>query len=244
MYTSVSFLFSHVLLSLPLPTTPTLPAFAPSKNHWLSTVHPVLLSFCGYTQDNAMVSPGSPNAVQQQLARLRRELEGVPYLQRLENVSSVPKEYLALGAALLVLVFLYTGLMASLTCTVIGVVYPTYASFKAIETTRKDDDTQWLTYWTIFGVFSTLEHFSQIIVKWMPFFYIMKAVFLVYLMYPGTRGAVVLYQKFLQPLLSKHVETPVDRAFRATRAGVDEVEEKVRKYTDEARDYVNKERMD
>ena len=38
-----------------------------------------------------------------------------------------------------------------------GFVYPCYMSFKAIESDAKGDDTQWLTYWMVFAVFSLME---------------------------------------------------------------------------------------
>lgn len=44
-------------------------------------------------------------------------------------------------------------------------------SIKAIESNSKDDDTQWLTYWVVYGVFSIVEAFSDIFLSWFPFYY-------------------------------------------------------------------------
>lgn len=44
-------------------------------------------------------------------------------------------------------------------------------SIKAIESSVKDDDTQWLTYWVVYGVFSIVEAFSDIFLSWFPFYY-------------------------------------------------------------------------
>ena len=37
------------------------------------------------------------------------------------------------------------------------------ASVKAIESTQKDDNTQWLTYWVVYAAFSLAEFFSDIV---------------------------------------------------------------------------------
>ena len=45
---------------------------------------------------------------------------------------------------------------------------------KAIESPNKDDDTQWLTYWVVYGVFSIAEFFSDFFLSWLPFYYMLK----------------------------------------------------------------------
>jgi len=47
-------------------------------------------------------------------------------------------------------------------------------SIKAIESPDKEDDTQWLTYWVIYGIFSVGEFFSDIFLYWFPFYYVCK----------------------------------------------------------------------
>lgn len=37
--------------------------------------------------------------------------------------------------------------------TMIGVLYPAFMSFLALETDDKEDDKLWLTYWVVFGFF-------------------------------------------------------------------------------------------
>ena len=44
---------------------------------------------------------------------------------------------------------------------IIAVAYPMYASFKAVESTNKADDTQWLTYWVVYACFTILECFTD-----------------------------------------------------------------------------------
>ena len=48
---------------------------------------------------------------------------------------------------------------------------------KAIESERKDDDTQWLTYWTVYSAFSIVEYFSDIFLSWFPLYFLFKVNF-------------------------------------------------------------------
>lgn len=45
---------------------------------------------------------------------------------------------------------------------------------KAIESTNKDDDTQWLTYWVVYAAFNIAEFFSDIFLGWFPLYFLFK----------------------------------------------------------------------
>lgn len=45
--------------------------------------------------------------------------------------------------------------------------------------------------------------FIRPILYWVPFYYVFKSVFILWLQLPGTRGAEVLYNQALHPVLQK-----------------------------------------
>ena len=67
----------------------------------------------------------------------------------------------------------------------IGYVFPAYCSIKAIETPKKEDDKQWLTYWMVFGLFTVIEYFSGFIMDYLfSYYFVFKFFFILWLIAP------------------------------------------------------------
>lgn len=80
-----------------------------------------------------------------------------------------------------------------------------FARIKAIESSRKEDDTQWLTYWVVFAAFSVVEFFSDIIFGWFPIYWLAKIAFLVWCFVPiENNGSTVIYNRILKPFFLRN----------------------------------------
>lgn len=80
-----------------------------------------------------------------------------------------------------------------------GFVVPAYYSIKALRTTRTDDDTQLLTYWVVFAFLNVVEFWSAAILYWVPFYFLFKLIFLLYIGTPSTGGAKLVYEHVVSP---------------------------------------------
>lgn len=95
-------------------------------------------------------------------------------------------------AGLFFLIFAFGGVALT---NLVGFVYPAYRSFKAVETPDSKDDKQWLTYWVVYGLLNIAERILSGFLAWVPFYFLLKLGFLVWLYHYKTLGATVLYQR-------------------------------------------------
>lgn len=137
---------------------------------------------------------------------------------QLEGICRVPRLYLFLGVIGVVVLYLIFGHGTGLLVNLIGFVYPAYKSCKAIDTDDKDDDTQWLTYWVVYAAFGLLEYFTDILLSWIPFYFLAKCAFLIWCMLPmKNNGAFLIYTKIIGPFVRKH-EGKIDEVVSMTEA--------------------------
>ncbi|XP_030366111.1 receptor expression-enhancing protein 4 isoform X2 [Strigops habroptila] len=84
-----------------------------------------------------------------------------------------------------------------------GMLYPAYASYKAVKTKNIREYVRWMMYWIVFALFMATETFTDLLISWFPFYYEVKMAFVIWLLCPYTRGASLLYRKFVHPTLSR-----------------------------------------
>lgn len=128
-----------------------------------------------------------------------------PYFEKAEKVTGVKRIYLAQALLGILGLYLIVGRAAQFVCNLIGFVYPAYKSLVALETSNKEDDSKWLTYWVVFAAFSVAEFFSDILMSWFPLYWLAKVVFLIWCSADmPTNGSSIIYNRFIRPIFLQH----------------------------------------
>ena len=100
--------------------------------------------------------------------------------------------YVFIGLLILSLIFVYFNLFENLITNLIGTVYPTFWTIKSIES-KDGKAIHWLIYWIIFSSFILLDFFSVFVVKIIPFYFVMKICFLIWLQWPESKGCDIIF---------------------------------------------------
>ena len=97
------------------------------------------------------------------------------------------------------------GLYASdILILLVKFIYPSYASFKAIESPGDVDDTTWLIYWVVASIFTFCEIYILPFVSWVPFFMLARLLLYIWLQLPFFNGSIFLFNKFIKPFFNKN----------------------------------------
>jgi receptor expression-enhancing protein 5/6 len=126
-------------------------------------------------------------------------------LKELEAKTGYPKSYFFVAAFALAVGFLALIGGFKLIIDLVGFLYPAYMSFKSMDAGSKDD-TQWLTYWIVFSFVAVVENTFGFLVNFIPFYNLLKIGAIVWMYHPTTRGAEMVYEQGLRPLLLPYLE--------------------------------------
>ena len=164
-------------------------------------------------------------------------------LMFLEQKTGVNRIYLLQGGAALLAFYLVVGYSSGLIVSLIGFVYPAYASIKAIQSEEKDDDTKWLIYWTVYSSFNVVRYFTDIVLSWFPLYFAFKCAFLLWCMAPFSgNGSVFIYNKLLKPFVIQHektIDSYLEVAKERASLVIDDAKEKAREVAVEQVAYSN-----
>ncbi|KAJ6169403.1 hypothetical protein N7497_002246 [Penicillium chrysogenum] len=96
------------------------------------------------------------------------------------------------------------GIFADLMSSVITILFPVFASYKALRSSDPSQLAPWLMYWVVLSVILLVESWTVFIIGWFPFYSWIRLGFMAYLVLPQTQGARTLYQDYVDPFLTHH----------------------------------------
>ncbi|RLV89227.1 Protein YOP1 [Spathaspora sp. JA1] len=137
---------------------------------------------------------------------------GLPLLHHFEEQSGLPRSYFVIPFSLIyfVMIFVNAGGLGQLLSNIVGLVIPGYYSLLALQTKSTKDDTQLLTYWVVFAFLNVIEFWSSAILYWMPFYFLFKAIFLVWTGVPNFGGANIVYINVIKPVADSYFSSHKD----------------------------------
>eukprot|EP00933_Yihiella_yeosuensis_P051328 TRINITY_DN49243_c0_g1_i1.p1 TRINITY_DN49243_c0_g1~~TRINITY_DN49243_c0_g1_i1.p1 ORF type:complete len:324 (+),score=60.34 TRINITY_DN49243_c0_g1_i1:128-1099(+) len=165
--------------------------------------------------------------------KLNAELMQIPLVKHVVETVQVTPVVVTAGLLFFGVLFLFYGFGGQAVCTLLGIAYPAFESFKAVEDFanladldqselyKKSTSLQfWLMYWIVVSMFTTFETFFYIVLVWLPFYYPLKVLVLLWLYMPQTRGANYAYHKLVSPYLRRnrhHIDSTLSESHRQIR---------------------------
>ncbi|WPG99090.1 Hypothetical protein R9X50_00189900 [Acrodontium crateriforme] len=102
------------------------------------------------------------------------------------------------------------GFIADILTSVTSILFPVFASYKALQSSDPASLTPWLMYWVTLSLVLLVENQFYFVLAWVPFYPWLRLGLHLYLVLPGKQGSVYIYQQYIHPFLSEH-EREIDR---------------------------------
>ena len=140
----------------------------------------------------------------QKIDQLNDEVKDFSIMKTFEEKTGVKPVFLVLALSGIMILMVFSGFLSQFLANVIGFAYPAYKSIKSLESPQTGDDRQWLTYWTVYGLFVIFDDWSDFITSYIPYYFMMKLIFLIWLFSPTSKGAIFLYNTVIKSLFTKY----------------------------------------
>ena len=113
-------------------------------------------------------------------------------MKLIQEKTGIKGSFVIFGLILSV-IFVYFNIFDSIITNLVGTLYPAFWTIKSLEQNIVEEQKKWLTYWVVFGSFIILDMSSVIISKFIPIYFVLKILFLIWLFMPGSNGCTIVY---------------------------------------------------
>ncbi|KAL4794708.1 TB2/DP1, HVA22 family-domain-containing protein [Aspergillus venezuelensis] len=116
---------------------------------------------------------------------------------------------------------MFFGIIADALSSVLTILFPIFASYKALRSSDPYQLAPWLMYWVVLSAILMAESWTYFIIGWIPFYSWIRLSFFAYLVLPQTQGARMMYQDYVEPFLAHHereIEEFIGRSHERAKA--------------------------
>ena len=197
------------MIKFGLSKSPANPLFSKSSKKGRKLLVSNALSACIERLDEATAMPSVKTLVDTTLRPCLKvvrdneeQIAELPVLQAIEQHTGVHPS--VTGLVVLVSIGWYLRrwmhTRAQVVSTLVGIGYPIYCSVQAME--DKTDNEQLLSYWSLYGIVTLIDHWAEWLKKRLSVYYVPKILLLYWLFAKG--GSVTVYRKYLKPLIAEY----------------------------------------
>ncbi|KAL4923073.1 HVA22/TB2/DP1 family protein [Aspergillus undulatus] len=116
---------------------------------------------------------------------------------------------------------MFFGIIADAISSILTILFPIFASYKALRSSDPYQLAPWLMYWVVLSAILMAESWTYFIIGWIPFYSWIRLSFFAYLVLPQTQGARIMYQDYVEPFLAHHereIEEFIGRSHERAKA--------------------------
>ena len=133
------------------------------------------------------------------LSRIASDFNDVHPLESIAKMLNVHVAYIILGVFTLSFFPIIIGFYPRFFVGLLGFLYPSYQSLQTAGKNDRDSLKQWISYWVLFTILEVNDCLLIMVFNYfLPFFYPLKALLLIWLFYPKSKGASLIYEKALR----------------------------------------------
>jgi len=112
------------------------------------------------------------------------------------------------------------SLVSHLLCSWFAFLLPCYSTYKALSRAPSSGELERLSmYWAVIGAFIAVEQSVGPFISWLPFYWEIRTLFLLYISLPQTQGSTYVYKTYFEPFCSKN-EVDLDAGIAAAQSNI------------------------
>jgi len=111
------------------------------------------------------------------------------------------------------------SMISHLLCAWFAFLLPSYSTYKALSSPLSGELQNLSMYWAVIGTFIAAETTIGPFVSWLPFYWEIRTLFLLYISLPQIQGSTYIYKAYLEPFCAKN-ESELDSGIASAQTNI------------------------